>query len=86
MGKSIQVARNGEKLTKTEHRSSVYLGDKRDAGSVSVFLREKFWLEFRPILDAGGNPCTSKRSIDGVDLDKHEDGNGKDGPAIKKVK
>lgn len=86
-GKSIMVARNVGTETRTDRdRSSVLLEDQKTERSVSVFLRESFWLQSRRIIEMSGNPWSPNVPVFDGHLGKHEQKVEDRQPSEKKAK
>lgn len=70
-GKSIDVAKNGEKGRAFLGGSpySLSLLEPKAVGRFTVFLRERFWLESRGIIDAEGNPWRPAAKSHAADCD-----------------
>lgn len=63
-GRTFKVARTGKQIAKTYYRRASFLRDKKLEGTVSVFLREKSWLESRRIVDANGDAWAPAPTVD----------------------
>lgn len=85
VGESVKVPRNRGTIMRADIRPAVFLQDKKEVGSVSVFLRETVLQESRRIIDAHGNPWALNMNV-ADDLAKKEAGDDKDVQAKKKVK
>lgn len=84
-GKSIGVARNGGTLKTKQGTSYEDLRNTQEAGSVKVFLREKFWLESRRIIHADGTPWAPKVEVSDTDLDEQVASDENIAPSTKKI-
>lgn len=58
LGKSVKVSRNGRRTTTTYNMLNTTIRNPRVESTLAIFLREKFWLESRRIIDAHGKPWT----------------------------
>lgn len=92
-GCSVRVDRAGAAVERPVVRmSETIVHDNKPVGVINVFLREKFWMESRSIIDANGNPFAPRTDDIPVDLTEENDteggtANGQDGqPPRKKPK
>lgn len=72
-GKSIKVGKDGERVTNTIHRGTEGIPVSKSEGSFEIYLREKFWMESRQIIDIDGKPWKPTVEVSDVNVDEQPD-------------
>ncbi len=73
LGRSVRVDKNGAIVNERILRSAYSVERENMEGEVMVFMRERYWLESRSIIDADGNAFKPKRVLEVIDVDGYED-------------
>ena len=73
-GCSVRVDRNGEAMERPVSRMmETVVHNNKPVGVINVYLREKYWLESRSIIDSNGNPFIPTTDNAPVDLTNEND-------------
>ncbi len=73
LGRSVRVEKHGATAYDPVHRTAYSVTRTKMDGEVRIFMRERYWLESRSIIDKEGNAFKPRRFSEVINLDGDEE-------------